>query len=211
MFCPQCGTQVPEHSAFCQECGAPVSPTDSRSPTPMPGSASVYSPVGATSELRPARRADGMGIALGVIAIVGAVAAVIGSLLPWAKVEFFGIPISGNGFDIGYLTASDGNGSDGLIVLVMGLAAGAVSIHYFFTRNIWGSVALLILGVGVAVLGGYNLGRLVDDVRKEFDVSGNDALDVVGEGLYGTIAGGAIIGLTAIVGCIRSVIGARRP
>lgn len=36
MFCGQCGTNMPDDSVFCPECGAPVTPNPAPAPTPIP-------------------------------------------------------------------------------------------------------------------------------------------------------------------------------
>jgi hypothetical protein len=160
--------------------------------------------------VRPAK--DIAGAVIGLMAIAGAVLAVIGAFLPWvdsglitANGVDFG-PISRNGFHIGYLTdlANGSGGVDGLVLLIVGLAAAAIAIHYFFTRHAWASFAVVILGVGMYSLGLYNLVRIVHDARNDLNLSTGDALDLVGVGLYMCIAGGIVISLAAIAGTWRA-------
>ncbi len=115
MFCSQCGTQLPDDSAFCQNCG---SPTD----TPA-GTAS--GPAGSTAAAPAFAGTDALGTSAGIGAFAGAGLAILGSLLSWVD---FGPTI--NGFDIGYVTSPEnGDGSDGLLIVMGSVIAAAIAIH----------------------------------------------------------------------------------
>jgi hypothetical protein len=138
-----------------------------------------------------------------MIAIAGAVLAILGAFLPWVEFGLF----NWNGFDAGYLTdpANGGDGLDGLVFLIVGLATAGIAVHYFFTRHAWASFAVVILGVGMYSLGLYNLVRVVYDARNELDMSTREALDLIGAGLYLCIAGGIVTSLVGIAGTWRAM------
>lgn len=215
MYCSQCGTQVPDDSVFCQECGAKIEVAETqdelavtpsgpappptvdqpaRRPVDRPASKDFTAP-------RPAARQTFTGVAV----IAGAVLAVIGSLLTWADLEL----VTFNGFDVGYLTdPEEGLGNDGLFVLVIGLIVGVLAAHYFYGRNALASLAVIGLGLAAAGIGAYNMGKLIQETQAfcdEIGASDCDALQVVGEGIYFTIAGGAVIAVAGLVGLIRAV------
>jgi hypothetical protein len=203
VFCSSCGTQVPDGSLFCHSCGARMAPRPSTQ-------ASADSPAQRAVAMAPAAglKADAFQIAVGVVVLAGAVLAIIGTILPSIDLDFLG---NANLFDWGYLTdVRDGNGKDGILILVGSLAAGALALHYFFARSALASFAILLLGVGIGALAGYNLGRLLKDAHDDLGLSGGDLLDIVGEGMYLTIAGGVVVALAALVGSIRAALGPAR-
>jgi hypothetical protein len=130
---------------------------------------------------------------IGIAVIVGAAMAALGSLLPW--IESGGITL--NGFDAGYLTGSSmSDGNDGIIILLLGLAAGALAVHYFMKPNLLLSVGSLILGAAAAGVAGYNFIRLYKDIND----SGLSPMDYLSYGLYVSVIGGAIAAAAAYVG-----------
>ena len=132
--------------------------------------------------------------AIGVAVMIGSALAVIGTMLPW--IDFAGA--TANGFDIGYLTDSSGGGNDGIVILLLGLAAGALAVHYFMKPNPLLSLGSLILGAAAAGVAGYNLVRLISDIRDR--CGGCNVMDYLGFGLYVSIAGGAIAAGAAFMG-----------
>ena len=136
--------------------------------------------------------------AIGVAVMIGSALAVIGTMLPW--IDFAGA--TANGFDGGYLTGSSmGDGNDGIVILLLGLAAGALAVHYFMKPNPLLSLGSLILGAAAAGVAGYNLVRLISDIRD--GCGGCNVMDYLGFGLYVSIAGGAIAAGAAFMGLRR--------
>jgi hypothetical protein len=207
MYCSRCGTQVPDDSVFCHECGARVAsaeaqeeqPTAPVGPAPPPRTAetarhATEGPPPGVAGTAPARAGH---TAIGVAVIVGAGLAILGCLLTWADLAL----VKMNGFDVGWLTdPEEGLGSDGVLVLVVGLAAGGLGLYYFYGRNALAGVAIVALGIGATAIAGYNLAKIVQDANAFCDenyISDCNAIDAVGEGIYVVIVGGAI---TAIAG-----------
>ena len=212
MFCSQCGVEVADAAAFCRKCGAslrddvappapqpveqqPPAQQVYQQPTPQQQVVAQQRPaatqtmrhtLGATKPVQPA---------IGVAVMIGSALAVIGTMLPW--IDFAGA--TANGFDGGYLTGSSmGDGNDGIVILLLGLAAGALAVHYFMKPNPLLSLGSLILGAAAAGVAGYNLVRLISDIRD--GCGGCNVMDYLGFGLYVSIAGGAIAAGAAFIG-----------
>ena len=203
MFCIKCGTEIPDDSSFCPECGRSVAQA-----TASGGGASQPPPAPAPPQfpraIAPAARAtDGFRVAIAVGSIVGAALIFIGTFLPWVSTaQYFGTEFTANGFDGGYVTDPDDgeNGVDGILTLVISLAAGGLAAHYLHRRSVWSSLGILALGTAASGVGGYNIGKIIYEFSEALGVSRNDALDYVGEGLYAVIAGGVVMAITALVG-----------
>ena len=212
MFCSQCGVEVADAAAFCRKCGAslrddvappapqpveqqPPAQQVYQQPTPQQQVVAQQRPaatqtmrhtLGATKPVQPA---------IGVAVMIGSALAVIGTMVPW--IDFAGA--TANGFDGGYLTGSSmGDGNDGIVILLLGLAAGALAVHYFMKPNPLLSLGSLILGAAAAGVAGYNLVRLISDIRD--GCGGCNVMDYLGFGLYVSIAGGAIAAGAAFMG-----------
>jgi hypothetical protein len=107
---------------------------------------------------------------------------------------------------MGYLTSPmDGDGRDGLLSLIVGVVVVAGGLHYFFMRNVWGSLGLVVLGLGIAALGTYNMTRLIYEAKRDLNISTSTAFDLIGTGLYLTIVGGGLTVVGAFMGAWRSV------
>ena len=82
--CPKCGTQVPNTSKFCTECGYPMNvpdPTPAPAPAPAPSySAPVYTPTPAPEAPKPARSGRGKAILLISLAVLLLAGATVGVL-----------------------------------------------------------------------------------------------------------------------------------
>ena len=82
--CPKCGTQVPNTSKFCTECGFPMNvpdPTPAPAPAPAPSySAPVYTPTPAPEAPKPARSGRGKAILLISLAVLLLAGATVGVL-----------------------------------------------------------------------------------------------------------------------------------
>jgi hypothetical protein len=203
MFCPQCGVEVADAAAFCRKCGASLR-DDVAPPAPQPveqqpapqqqimtqqrpaATQTMRHTLGATKPVQPI---------VGIAVMIGSALAVVGTMLPW--IDFAGA--TANGFDGGYLTGSSmGDGNDGIVILLLGLAAGALAVHYFMKPNPLLSLGSLILGAAAAGVAGYNLVRLISDIRD--GCGGCNVMDYLGYGLYVSIAGGAIAAGAAFMG-----------
>lgn len=114
-----------------------------------------------------------------VFGIFGALAAIGGSLLPWASYSDGWTNYTANGWDV----------ADGKLVAALGL--GVLVVLVAAGRNViaWG-VTALICGVGVAAVGYLNVAS-VQDMRERVTVDG---------GLWLTVIGGAVMGLAGIIG-----------
>jgi len=212
MFCSQCGVEVADAAAFCRKCGASlrddVAPPAPQPVEQQPPAQQVYQQptpqqqvmtqqrpaatqtmrhtLGATKPVQPI---------VGIAVMIGSAMAVVGTMLPW--IDFAGA--TANGFDGGYLTGSSmGDGNDGIVILLLGLAAGALAVHYFMKPNPLLSLGSLILGAAAAGVAGYNLVRLISDIRD--GCGGCNVMDYLGYGLYVSIAGGAIAAGAAFMG-----------
>jgi hypothetical protein len=207
MFCPQCGVEVADAAAFCRKCGASlrddVAPPAPQPVEQQPAPQQVYQqpapqqqPVAAqTAARQPAGAAKAVQPGIGIAVMIGAALAVIGTMIPW--LDFMGA--TANGFDGGYLTGSSmGDGNDGIVILLLGLAAGALAVHYFMKPNPLLSLGSLILGAAAAGVAGYNLVRLISDIRD--GCGGCNVMDYLGFGLYVSIIGGAIAAGAAFMG-----------
>lgn len=215
MYCAQCGSQVPDDSAFCHRCGARVVTAEkSTGGTGAQAGAPTAQQAAASAPPYAARPQAGVvaappvatrQVVVGIVVIVGVVLAIVGCLLTWADLEI----IKGNGFDVGYLTDPDnGEGQDGLFVLMIGLAAGGLAVRYFFGRNALASLAIVALGIAATAIAGYNLGKLMQGMQElcdEMEISDCNRMEIVGEGIYVTIVGGIITAAAALVGLFRGI------
>jgi hypothetical protein len=210
MFCPNCGTQVADAASFCRKCGASLR-DDAAPPTPQPvqPQSAPAQPVSqqpaqqqVMTQPRPVPRAFAatgpVQPVVGIVVIIGAALAAIGSFTPWIDIA----GATANGFDGGYLTGgSAGDGNDGILILLLALAAGGLAVHYFMRPIPMASIAGLVLGAAAAVLAGYNLIRLSSDIR---DMCGDcNPMEYLGYGLYLSVAGGAIAAGAAYFGLRR--------
>jgi len=206
MFCSQCGVEVADAAAFCRKCGASlrddVAPPAPQPVEQQPAPQQVYqqpAPQQQPAATQTMRHTLGttkpVQQGIGIAVIVGAALAVIGTMIPW--LDFMGA--TANGFDGGYLTGSSmGDGNDGIVILLLGLAAGALAVHYFMKPNPLLSLGSLILGAAAAGVAGYDLVRLISDIRD--GCGGCNVMDYLGYGLYVSIIGGAIAAGAAFMG-----------
>jgi hypothetical protein len=157
--------------------------------TPQQPPQTMRHTLGATKPVQPV---------VGVLAIAGGAIAAIGSFLPWIKIE----SQSSNGFDIGYITDSTGGGNDGLFILILGLAAAALAVHYFRSRNQLLSLGGLVLGVAAAGVAGYDFIKVYKALH---DLCGGNCspTDYISYGLYMGVVGGAVAAVASFFGMKR--------
>ena len=202
MFCPECGTEVAESAGFCRKCGAPLR-DDAVRPV-APAQTAAPAPMAAASAVRVVSAGVGQPV-VGVIAIIGAALAAIGTMLPWIENSGY----SRRGLSFGYLTGSSfEKGHDGVIVLILALAAAALAVHYFRMNSSLASLGTLILGAGAAGVAAYNLVRLISDIRD--NCGGCNPMDYLGMGLYMSIVGGVIVVAAAVFGFKQGMAVVRR-
>lgn len=144
MFCPKCGAQNPEGSPFCGACGAPLSqqqaPVNQGGSNPMNG----FNAQDMINDFKSnITNFKSFGIAQ-FIALGGAVLLIVSLFLPFIKVGFLGISVSGNMFKAGalhwLLAILIALGSAFLAVTKKGLnmlIAGCVAVAYFIMEAIW--------------------------------------------------------------------------
>jgi hypothetical protein len=91
------------------------------------------------------------------------------------------------------------DGIDGIVILLLGLAAAGLAAHYFIKPM---SLASLILGAAAAGVAAYDFVRLYKDIN---DGCGgcSPIMDYLSYGLYVCIAGGAIAAGAAFMGLKR--------
>ena len=196
MYCARCGTQIPDDSEFCYNCGAQVVGVEREKRRRAAEAGEVYTepvaPAPAPQAARPAPRTVGAATLaqpyVGIAVIVGAALTAIGCLLPWVDV----LGITFNSFDVGYVTDSNGaDGVDGLLILPIAVVAAVLGGLHFKGRNSLASMGLIALGTAIAGIAGYNLWKMYD---------GSDSLEYVGIGVYVTIAGGLVTALAGLFG-----------
>jgi len=196
MYCTRCGTQIPDDSEFCYNCGAQVVGVEREKRRRAAEAGEVYTepvaPAPAPQAARPAPRTVGAATLaqpyVGIAVIVGAALAAIGCLLPW--IDAFGQ--TANGFDFGFVMDSNGgDGKDGLLIIPIGVVAAVLGGLHFKGRNSLASMGLIALGAAIAGIAGYNLWKMYD---------GSDSLEYVGIGVYVTIAGGLVTALAGLFG-----------
>jgi hypothetical protein len=157
-------------------------------------------PAGAPVARRPFTGFQAVQPVVGIVAIAGAALAAIGSFVPWIDIE----GRTGNGFDIGYITDSSGGGNDGLLVLLLALAAGALAIHYFMQVKKpllpLLSLGTLVLGVAAAAVAGYDFIKVYKDLK---DLGASSPMDYISFGLYLGFFGGLAAAAAAFMGLRR--------
>lgn len=165
--CPECGHQVSDTAQSCPNCGHPLS--DAQTPS--------------TTKAAPTSTAL-------VFSIVGAVAIIIGSLLPWISVQTI----------FGTISAS-GTEGDGIFTLIAGAIVGAVAGVALSKKNASRTTGILVILLGIAS------GLIA------FNVFSNLAgtAELADEGVFTTIGGGlwlVILGAAAVIGSGVSVLSA---
>lgn len=170
MFCPQCGNQLPDGSAFCGKCGAKLGASTASASKAAPGTPKA----GSASAAALAAKAP----ALAVAAAALAAAAVVLSLLPWLEVDPMVSAASGyaGGF-ASLLGANEGSFSFDESYAVWALPSfagafgdyaslygalggeGAASASALVGGAAWGCLLLWLAGAVLLVLGGVCIAR----------------------------------------------------
>lgn len=118
-----------------------------------------------------------------IVALVGAVVIIVGSVMPWASV-----------MDIYTVNGTDG---DGVLTIICAVLAGAFVLPALMGKGPrWMFVIPLFFGLVAAAIGGYDLANLADAV------AGQDGMAKLGAGLPIVIFGG----LAAVVGGVLGLI-----
>ena len=126
---------------------------------------------------------------------VGALLAIIGTFLPWASVATVFGKVSFSGIE--------GDGSDGIVVLILGIIAGITTAAFAAKRQLWVNFVTMLLGIAIAAIG------IIDTIDVERLADDSDAAGLVsaGAGLYLVMIGGVILTLIAA----RNMFNRRRP
>lgn len=146
-------------------------------PPPAPRLAPPLSPT--------VRAMTGAARAPWIATLIAAGAAILGALLPWAS--------------LGVLSAA-GTDGDGMITLLLGVAAGIVAIAARYAVTAWSIVAIATGALVVAVA--------VYDINEVTSTAGVLGIEPsVGSGLWITLLAGLVLGGSGIVALVRK----RRP
>ncbi len=203
MFCARCGTQIPDDSEFCYNCGAQIAGVEREKrrraaeageavPGPVAPAPQAAAPAPTRPAARPGPRTVGAATLpqpyVGIAAIVGAALAAIGCFVAWVDIMGY----TANAFDGGYVTGlGDGDGNDGLLILAIAAAAALLGALHFKQRNSLASTGLIALAAAIVIIAGYNLWKIYDAM---------DSMEYVGIGLYMTIVGGLVTALAGLFG-----------
>jgi hypothetical protein len=168
--CPECGA---DNSALDRECGV--------------CGAQFGSPAGP-----PAPAEMGWG---GALAVVGGLAAALGSFLPWATASALVVSVSKTGME----------GGDGLVTLVVGLLTALAGAAVLAGSHLMRGVCFL----GGAALAGVAVFEMADVSSRMADLGAKYAFGAVGIGLGVVLVGGAV----AVIGSLlpMSALGAPAP
>jgi Protein of unknown function (DUF2510)/zinc-ribbon domain len=175
MFCPSCGSQVGDGSAFCASCGAPTASTPGSYQTPpRPMQAVPVQNVGGVGSSAnritiPKFRATGWFL------LAGALGVIIAGFLPWAQVTVAGIVVQ---------SASPRGG--GPVVLIV-LAAIAVAFGYPVVNSrsiaIWRRIGVTVAVIVLTIFVFSNWSEL-NTLRNQNGGDGQIASVNGGSGLY---------------------------
>lgn len=134
----------------------------------------------------------------GSIVVVGALVAIIGSLLPWARIEG------------SFLNASkSGTQGDGVLTLIAGviiIVMGALMLA--LEQSTFASVIAVLGGLGCAAVAVLDL---VDLTGRMSGLSTEYVTLKAGEGIYMVLVAGIIVMVGSIVGLIGSINKGKKP
>ena len=94
---------------------------------------------------------------------VAVLVAIIGTFLPWASIATVFGKVSFSGIE--------GDGSDGIVVLVLGIVAGITTAAFATKRRLWVNFVTMLLGIAIAAIG------IVDTIDVERLADDSDAPD----------------------------------
>jgi len=178
LACGNCGQTVTSADKFCPACGAPGPAADAAArerwrAAQSPGGGVVTPPTAGG----PAEAAK----SAGKLILVGAVAAAVGSFLPWAEVEA--------GF-FGSLSVSGTDGGDGYISLVLAGIAALLGYKALTSGNAPGRSGPVIVGLLTAGLFLFEIADLESRSAEAADVSDGLVTASPAIGLFAVLAGG---------------------
>ena len=105
------------------------------------------------------------------------------------------------------MTSSKGDGNDGIIILIIAIAAAVLSITYFRSPNQLAGLGVLVLGVAIAGVAGYDMVKIISKLN-EFNMG--SPTKYLGMGMYASIAGGVIVVAAAVFGFKQGMAVVRR-
>lgn len=148
MFCPKCGSQVPDGSRFCPKCGSQFAAASTPQPAPQPATqASPYA--------EPVVRAKPATDALKIGRIVAACVAIVAFFLPIVSFGAFGFSASMSPLQMATGTSVMGLDMDGqaenFLFLVIGVVALVLALLPGRAGDI-GSIVAGVLAVGFLLL-----------------------------------------------------------
>ena len=161
MKCPECGRQAADEARFCSECGSRIDRT------------SVSAEESRKSSVRGRPRATLR--ASHFFAALGALAALVGSSLPWYEVGGY----VARGFDF----------TEGRIAIGFALVGGGLALYGFASGKVWLRWILLVSSLGVL---GFS-GILAIDIWDEARLWGGTPMDFFGVGLLVSLGGGLLM------------------
>jgi hypothetical protein len=192
MACGRCGKPLsPVWRGKCNHCGAAYSDFP---PVERAAGTEALIPT-ASAAVAPALPASANIPWNAVMIVAGGAFAMLGSFLPWitATAAFVGT-ISRNGID---------GGGDGLITIILGLAAAACGVDVYRRRTRVASIGALACGLGLVGIVALDIGSINDRIA---DINTESAFASVGMGIYVVALGGVL----AILGGVAAVSESRR-
>lgn len=99
---------------------------------------------------------------IGAAVIIGAATAIFGSFCHW-----WSFPDDRSGFEMGFLTNSQGSGADGWCILGLGVLPLILGRSHYRGRSVLSSLVLLLVGLSLAAIAVFEAVRSVDVVGPE--------------------------------------------
>lgn len=188
MFCPKCGSQVPDGTKFCPSCGTTLNAT---APAPgAPAGAPVTNPVitspAAGSAMTPAR----------LVRLVAAVVMIVSFFLPLVGMSVLGYDFNFSAFQGTFGMEIMGSHIDGAPQLILFVVPGIVALLFaLVAKGKAGDVLAIVCGAAIIALLWLNMSNANDSL------GGYMTLDLlVGGWLF------VISGVASIVGGVMGLV-----